>query len=263
MMKQITKEEWFNKKLRNNFFIFDKNEFPRLTNSSYDPILFGVINSAYITKNRLSDFFKTVEPLIVFDEKKDSYKIDKTKVAQIKNVLLNDKILSGVTIFELNPKGDDHLNFLEEMGAIIPDEIKNNYIPISGENAIKLKNWSSYLSDKKFDVTFSNELMDEGSGIKYNNHSSVFSSFELYSVYANITKKNGFSFHANGSAISSLYETYFQFIGLKVIDYFRNSDGGFSFTMITQKINKKQISYDEFLYIYAELKKRWPTRYGN
>ena len=105
--------------------------------------------------------------------------------------------------------------------------------------------------------------MDDNSGIKYQNHSAVFSGFELYAIFANITKKSGFSLHSNGSVISSLYETYFQFIGFKVIDYFRNSDGKFDFTMIMKKINEKQANYDEFFYIYNELKKRWPTRYGN
>ena len=105
--------------------------------------------------------------------------------------------------------------------------------------------------------------MDENSGIKYEKHSAVFSGFELYSIFSNITKKNGFSIHANGSVISSLYETYFQFIGFKVIEYFRNSDGDFNFTMIMKKMNEKQTTYDEFFYIYSELKKRWPTRYGN
>lgn len=257
-----SKEEWFNKKLRSGFFIFDKNQFPRFTNSSYDPVLFEIINSAYILKNRLNDFFKSSEPLIVFDEKKNDFMLDGSKADEIKEALLKDKILSGLTIFELNPKGTLHLKFLEELGAIIPEKVNSNSIPITGENAIKLKSWNSYLNEK-YDITFSNELMDSNSGIKYDKHSDVFSGFELYAVYANITKKNGFSFHANGSVISSLYETYFQFIGFKVIDYFRNTDGNFNFTMIMQKINEKQIRFDEFFYIYTELKKRWPTRYGN
>lgn len=262
MMHQLNKKDWFKKKLRNNFFIFDKNEFPKFTNTSYDPVLFEIINSAYITKNRFNDFFMTLEPLIVFDGEKNDYTLDGSKVVEMKEVLLKDKILSGLKVFELSPKGNVHLDFLEEVGAIIPEKVKNNSIPISGGNSIKLKNWNEYINEK-YDLTFSNELMDENSGIKYENHSSVFSGFELYTIYANITKKNGFSIHSNGSVISSLYETYFQFIGFKVIEYFRNSDGNFRFTMIMEKINEKQTSYDEFMYIYTELKKRWPTRYGN
>ncbi len=262
MMQQMSKEDWFRRKLRSNFFIFDKNEFPRFTNTSYDPILFEIINSAYILKNMLNNFFKSLEPFIAFDEKKNDYKIDGLKAAEIKYVLLKDKILSGLTICELNPKGKRHLDFLEELGATVSDKSKNNLIPISGESAIKLKNWNAYLNEK-YDITFSNGLMDENSGIKYEKHSAVFSGFELYSIFSNITKKNGFSIHTNGSVISSLYETYFQFIGFKVIEYFRNSDGDFNFTMIMKKMNEKQTSYDEFFYIYSELKKRWPTRYGN
>lgn len=262
MMQQPGKENWFKKKLRSGFFIFDKNEFPSFTNTSYDPVLFEIINSAYIKKNRLNDLFKALQPLIIFDEKKDDFRIDGSKIEEIRVILLSDKILSGLTVFEINPKGNAHLDFLKEIGALISSQVKNNLIPISGENAIKLKNWNSYINDK-YDITFSNELMDNNSNIKYDNHSDIFSGFELYALYANITKKNGFSMHANGSVISSLYETYFQFIGFKVIDYFRNSDGKFNFTMIMEKINEKQTSYDEFFYIYTELKKRWPTRYGN
>lgn len=261
MIKQISKQEWFNKRLRSNFFIFDKNEFPKFTNTSYDPVLFEIINSAYIIKDRLDDFFKVLEPLIVFDDKKNDFVIDGAKAGEIKNMLLSDRILSSLTVFELNPKGTAHLDFLQSMGAIIPKETKNG-MQISGNNSIKLKNWNDLIKDK-YNITFSNWLMDESSGIKYENHSAVFSGFEFYSVFANITKKNGFSLHSNGSVISSLYDTYFQFIGFKVIEYFRNADGNFNFTMILKKINDKVTSYDDFLYVYTELKKRWPTRYGN
>ena len=257
-----SKQEWFDKKLSDSFFIFDKNQFPKFTNTSYDPVLFEIINSAYISKGRMQDFFKALEHSIFFDESKKTYKIDNSKTEDIRQALLKDKILSGLSIFELNPKDNLHLKFMEDLGAKIPNELWNNSIPISGENAIKLGNHESYVNEK-FDITFSNELMDENSGIKYEKHTGVFSGFELYAFYSNITKKNGFSIHANGSVISSLYETYFQFIGFKVIDYFRNTDGNFNFTMIMQKINEKHLNYEEFLYIYNELKKRWPTRYGN
>ncbi|MBI3035993.1 hypothetical protein HYY71_06755 [Candidatus Woesearchaeota archaeon] len=263
MMQQLNaKESWFNKKLRSGFFIFDKNEFPKFTNTSYDPLLFGIINSAYIRKNMLDAFFRALEPFIVFDEKKSDYRIDSSKSEEIKKLFLKDRILSGLTVFELGSKGSIHLDLLQELGAIVPDNTKNSRIPIQGENSIKLKNWSDYIKEK-YDITFSNELMDERSGIKYEKHSDVFSGFEMFSVYANITKKDGFSLHANGSVISSLYETYFQFIGFKVIDYFRNADDKHAFTIIMKKFNEKQTSYDEFFYIYTELKKRWPTRYGN
>lgn len=262
MQELNTKEAWLNKKLRSGFFIFDKNEFPRFTNTSYDPLLFEIINSAYITKNRMEDLFKALGPLIIFDEKKNDYKIDSSQPAEIKDSFLKDKILSGLTVFELNPKGNSHMYFLQELGAIVPDEAIISQIPIQGNGAIKLKNWNSYLNEK-YDITFSNGLMDANSGIRYDKHSDVFCGFELYSIFANITKKNGFSLHANGSVISSLYETYFQFIGFKVVEYFRNSDGNFRFAMIMKKINDKNTTFDEFAYIYTELKKRWPTRYGN
>lgn len=261
-MQEQSKEEWFRKKLINEFFIFDKNEFPRFTGTSYDPVLFAIVNSGYIIKNRIGDFFKTLEPLIVFDNEKKKFAIDRGRAAEIRESLLKDKILSGLSVFELSPKGTSHLEFLEAMGAKIPDESKPNALQVSGENAVKLKNWNEHVKDR-YDITFSNELMDENSGIKYEKHSAVFSAFELYTVFANITRKNGFSIHANGSQISSLYETYFQFIGFKVIEYFRNSDGQVNFTMIMQKINEQTSDYERFFYTYTELKKRWPTRYGN
>ena len=105
--------------------------------------------------------------------------------------------------------------------------------------------------------------MDENSGIRYENHSAVFSGFEMYAIFANLTNKNGFSIHSNGSVISSLYETFFQFIGFEVINYFRNVEGPHKFSIIMQKINEKETNFDDFNYIYTELKKRWPTRYGN
>ncbi|MBI2659762.1 hypothetical protein HYX07_01205 [Candidatus Woesearchaeota archaeon] len=261
-MGQLSKEEWLRKRLRGNFLILDKNEFPKFTNSSYDSSLFGIINGAYAINNRLDDFLKIIGQSVVFDERAGNYRMDASNMEKNKKLLLKDKILSGLNIFELNPRGTNHLDFLEQLGAAIPENVKKNQIPISGEKAINLKNWSSSINGR-YDITFSNELMDENSGIKYGNHSAVYSAFELYSMFANITRKSGFSIHSNGSAISSLYETYFQFIGFKVIEYFRNSDGSFRFTMIMEKLNDKQTSFDEFLYIYTELKKRWPTRYGN
>ena len=261
-MAAMSKEEWFNKRLRSNFLIPDRNEFPKLTDTGYDPLLFEIINSAYIAKNSPGNFFKALEPFIIFDESRNDYWVDCSKAAEMKETFLKGRILSGLSVFELNPKGSRHLDFLESLGAIIPGTVKNNSVPIAGENAIKLKNWNAHIKEK-FDITFSSGLMDDNSGIKYQNHSAVFSGFELYAIFANITKKSGFSLHSNGSVISSLYETYFQFIGFKGIDYFRNSGGKFDFTMIMGKINEKQANYDEFFYIYNELKKRWPTRYGN
>ncbi len=262
MEKLLSKEEWLHSKLRDDFFILSENERPKFTGTSYDAVLFEAVNSAYVIKNRVNELFNILENLVVFDEKTNSYRIDASDAAEIKNTLSKDKILSGIKIFELAPKGSAHLNFLGELGAIIPQQVKSSSIPVSGANAIRLKNWGTHITEK-YDLTFSNKLMDENSGIKYGSHSAVFSAFELYTVYSNITKKNGFSIHANGSAVSSLYDAYFQFIGFRVVDYFRNSDGGTNFTMIMKKINEKQVSYDEFFNVYSELKKRWPTRYGN
>ncbi|MBO06273.1 MAG: hypothetical protein QGI89_01135 [Candidatus Woesearchaeota archaeon] len=260
MLQNLSKREWFNSKLRKNFLVFDKNQFPKFMDTSYDPTIFAVINAAYILKDKLDDFFKVVEPLIVFDKNKNTFKIDNLQSEKIKEMLFHDKMLSGLTLFEFNPKGTEHLDFLRQLGAEISDQTE--HIPAAGSDVIKLKNWKSYFN-KKYDITFSNGLMDENSSIKYEKHTAVFSGLELYTLFANITKKTGFSIHSNGSIISSLYETFFQFIGFNVIEYFRTNDENFKFTMIMQKINKKETNFDEFFYIYHELKKRWPTRYGN
>ncbi len=261
MSIHLSKEEWFRKKLRSGFFIFDRNEFPTFTKTSYDPILFEIVNAGYIAKKRLDDFFKALEPFILFEDKKNDFRLDNSKSEEMRDALIKGNILDGITAFELEPKGSAHLDFLESVGAKIAPETRME-IPVKGPDAIKIGNWKKYISGKH-DITFSNELMDEHSGIKYENHSAVYCGFELYSLFANITKKNGFTFHANGSVISSLYETYFQFIGYKVIEYFRNSGGEFKFTIVMQKINDKETDSGEFKYIYNELKSRWPTRYGN
>ena len=84
---------------------------------------------------------------------------------------------------------------------------------------------------------------------------------ELYAIFSNLTKKGGYSIHCHGNYISSLYETYFQFLGLKVIDYFRIETGPYNFGIIMKKFNDKKISKEEFDYLYNELKKRNPIRY--
>jgi hypothetical protein len=257
-----SKYDWFKEKLRNGFFLFKKGEFPKFTGTDYDPLIFSIVNSAYITKNRLDDLYRALDPFISFDDEKNEHKIVVSNTHLLKEMFLKDNILSGLKVFELNPKGTSHLDFLEELGASVPDYVRNHDIPISGENAVKLRNQNDFVNEK-YDITFSNGLMDENSGIKYENHSAVFSAFELFALYSNITKKKGFSLHANGTSISSLYETYFQFIGFKVIEYFRNSEGSYNFTIIMKKINEKQTDYENFSYIYSELKMRWPTRYGN
>ena len=74
MLQNLSKREWFNSKLRKNFLVFDKNQFPKFMDTSYDPTIFAVINAAYILKDKLDDFFKVVEPLIVFDKNKNTFK---------------------------------------------------------------------------------------------------------------------------------------------------------------------------------------------
>ena len=116
-------------------------------------------------------------------------------------------------------------------------------------------------ANKEFDITFSNNLLHDNSGIEDEEHSNVYRSMELYAVFSNLTRKNGYSMHCHGNYISSLYETYFHFLGFKVIDYFRIEAGPYNFGVIMKKFNDKKISRGEFDYLYNELKKSNPIRY--
>jgi len=111
----ITKEEWYNKKIKEGFFIFDKDEFPKLTNTSYDPIIFALVNSAYAPKP--SRFFELLEPHIYFDNEKRDFKIDSRNIDQLKKDLLSDMPLKGLQILEMESKEASHLEFLKSLGA--------------------------------------------------------------------------------------------------------------------------------------------------
>ena len=115
--------------------------------------------------------------------------------------------------------------------------------------------------DKEFDITFSNNLLNDNESIEDDSHSNVYRSMELYSIFSNMTKKGGYSIHSNGTYISSLYETFFQFLGFKVIDYFRIETGPYKFGIIMKKFNDKKINKEEFDYLYTEFKKRNPIRF--
>lgn len=254
----ITKEEWYNKKLREGFFIFSKDEFPKLTDTPYDPLLFAIVNSAYLSKP--SHFFELLEPHIYFDNGKKDFRIDSRNIDQLKRELLAETPLKGMQILEIEAKEQVHLDFLKSLGAEIDANSSTKINDFNGKR-ITLDNYQEIFKDKKFDITLSNSLLDNSSYIKYNNLSGNFCGLELYTIFANITKKGGFSIHANGNMISSLFITFFQLVGLQTIEYFRHSDGQDKFMIIMKKINNKTTSSEEFNTIYTELKKRNPIRY--
>ena len=151
--------------------------------------------------------------------------------------------------------GQDHLDFLNRIGA----NMSSLMVKANG-NTLNLQNFNSKIN-KEFDITFSNNLLHDNSGIEDEEHSNVYRSMELYAVFSNLTRKNGYSMHCHGNYISSLYETYFHFLGFKVIDYFRIEAGPYNFGVIMKKFNDKKISRGEFDYLYNELKKSNPIRY--
>jgi len=97
--------------------------------------------------------------------------------------------------------------------------------------------------------------------IRYNNLSGNFCGLELYTIFANLTKKGGYSIHSDGNMVTSLFITFFQFVGLQTTEYFRHSNGENKFMIIMKKINNKITIHQEFDTIYTELKKRNPIRY--
>ena len=258
LTKQLTKEEWYNKRIRDGFFIFDKDEFPKLTDTSYDPLIFVIVNSAYSSK--LSHFFGILEPHIYFDNEKKDFKIDSRNIEQLKSDLLSEKPLKDMQILEIECKEQAFLEFLKSLGAEI-DTLSTAKINDFNGKRITLNNYKDIFNDKKFDITLSNGLLNNNAYLKYDNLSGNYSGLEVYTIFANLTKKGGYSIHANGNMISSLFITFFQLVGLQTIEYFRHSDGQDRFMLVMKKVNNKATSYEEFNTIYSELKKRNPIRY--
>ena len=165
--------------------------------------------------------------------------------------------LSGTDLLEILPVGakTGHLDFLHKTRADTASLMAKDNGKI-----LNLQNFGSK-SGKKFDITFSNSLLHDSASIEDEKHSNSYRAMELYAILANLTKKEGYSAHCHGAYISSLHETYFQFLGFKVIDYFRVADGPYNFGIILKKMNNKEITKEEFDYLYAEMKKRNPIRY--
>lgn len=253
-----SKEDWYNKRIKGGFFIFDKGEFPALTDTSYDPLIFTLVNSAYASNP--SRFFEILEPHIYFDNEKRNFKIDSRNIDQLKKDISSDTPLKGLKIFEMESKGAIHLEFLRGLGAEIDQNSSARINDFSG-GRITLNNYQNTFKDKKFDITMSNGLLNNDAYIKYSNLSGNLCGLELYTIFANLTKKGGYSIHINGNMITSLFITFFQLVGMQAIEYSRHSDGDGKFMIIMKKINNKVTSPEEFSAIYAELKKRNPIRY--
>ena len=62
-VQELSKSELFKKNLMEGFFIFEKGEFPALTGTEYDPIIFSIVNSAYAENS--ARFFATPSLLLM------------------------------------------------------------------------------------------------------------------------------------------------------------------------------------------------------
>lgn len=252
------KEEWYNKKVKEGFFIFNKNEFPAFTGTAYDPLIFAIINGAY-SKNP-ARFYGILEPHIYFDNGKKDFRIDSRNIEQLKSDLLSDMPLKGLQILEIESKEPGHIEFLKLLGAGVDH---NSSIKINefGAGRITLNNYEDVFQGRKYDITLSNGLLANGPYIRYNGLSGNFCGLELYTIFANLTKKDGLSIHTDGNLITSLFITFFQLVGLQTVEYFRYADGNDKFMLIMKKLNKKVTGDASFKVIYSELKKRNPIRY--
>lgn len=251
-----SKVQIFHEKTRNGIVLFDRDKFPKITDSSYDPLLMNVINCAFLIKGNLNEFFTILEPFVEFNQIKNIFEIEESKMSELRKVLSGID-LSGTDLLEILPIDANtfYLDFLHKAGASTATLMAKD-----NGSTLNLQNFSSK-AGKKFDITFSNNLLHDSASIEDEKHSNVYRAMEIYAILSNLTKKEGYSVHCHGAYISSLHETYFQFLGFKVIDYFRVADGPYNFGIILKKMNNKEITQEEFNYLYAEMRKRNPIRY--
>lgn len=252
-----SKVQIFHEKTRNGIVLFERDKFPKILNSSYDSLILNIINCSFLIKNNLNEFFTIIEPFVEFNQAKGIFEIEDSKTSEFKKILSGINALSGMNLLEIMPIDAkiEHLDFLSKIGANV-----STLMAKENGNILSLQNYNSK-TIKKFDITFSNNLLHDNISIEDEKHSNTFRAMELYAVLSNLTKKNGYSIHCHGAYISSLHETYFQFLGFRVIDYFRVESGPYNFAIIMKKVNDKEISSEEFHYIYTEMKKRNPLRY--
>lgn len=252
-----SKVQIFHEKTRNGIVLFEKDKYPKILDSSYDPLILNIINCSFIIKNNLNGFFSIMEPFVEFNQSKAIFEIEGSKTGEFKKALSGTKALAGTDLLEIMPVDAQtgHVDFLNKLGA-------GTTCLIAKENgdALNLQNFN-LKANKKFDITFSNHLLHDNASIEDEKHSNAYRAMEIYAILSNLTKKNGYSVHCHGAYISSLYETYFQFLGFRVVDYFRVEAGPYNFGIIMKKMNDKGITSEEFDYLYAEMKKRNPIRY--
>lgn len=249
-----SKLQIFSEKFGSDFVSFEKDKFPKLLNNDSDCALFFLLNAAFKLRGNLMGFYRMVEPYVELDPAKGVLGFEGVKANELLKDAVRKKIFTGLSLFELVPKGAAGLgSVLSEMGGSF-GSFNIGTAPLS------LKNYKDFAKGK-FDLTFSTWLLHDTSGIDDGLHSNVRRSMEMYSIFANLTKLNGYSIHAFGSYVSTLYETFLDFTGLRVVKYLRVSSSPYGFLVVLKKYNDKEMSYEEFEYIYKMLQSRNPIRY--
>ncbi|MFH1182130.1 MAG: hypothetical protein V1702_04185 [Candidatus Woesearchaeota archaeon] len=235
-----------------NFVPFGKDHFPKL--GSYGGMLLPLLYVAYSIRKDIAGYKALLEPFA--EIKNNSLAFDEASTQDFLATLESRRALEGPEFFELLPASaeKEHIYALRSMGCNI------TVLKLSEASQLGLKNYLEAVNGK-FDITFSNALMEDNSGISDGVHSKTFRSMEMYALFSNITKQNGYSIHAGGNYVSTLYSTLLDFLGFRIIKYFKFASGENDSVLILKKYNSKETSYEEFDYLYQMMKARDALRY--
>jgi hypothetical protein len=235
-----------------DFVPFGKDHFPKL--GSYGGILLPLVYAAYSIKKDIPGYRELMQPF--GDAKNNILSFEESATKDFIGGLETKRALEGPEFFELLPVSPekDHIYALRSMGCNI------TVLKLSEGKHIGLKNYAEAVNGK-FDITFSNALMQDNSGIADSTYSNTFRSMELFALFSNITRQNGYSIHACGSYVSTLYSTLLDFLGFRIIKFFKFASGENDSVLILKKYNSKVTSFEEFEYLYQMLKARDALRY--
>lgn len=238
-----------------DFVSFEKGHFPRLLDS-YGGMLLPLVTAAFKLRNENAGFLELLKPYVAYDNSRNVLVFDEKKSREFMEELINKQALQGSRFFELLPDSatKDHISALRTMGcnisAIKPSEL----------GASDLESLQAAINET-FDITFSNVLMGENPGVTESTHSGTHKSMEMYALFSSITRKNGYSIHAGGRYVSSLYTSFLDFIGFRIVKYFKFGSGPEDSVLILRKYNNKQTTFKDFEYLYKMLNARDALRY--
>jgi len=237
-----------------DFVVFGEAGYPKLLSGDYDPVLMLLVNSAFVTRKDVEGFQNLIKPYVEAED--GALLFDHLRSAELVKDIEQRKVFTGLSAFEIMPKGASrlHIDFLRNGGCDF------SCVKLNEQSTFGLKNYKDAIG-RTFDITFSNRLMHKDSGIHDDAHSDVFRSLEMYAVFANLTKAGGYSIHACGNFVTTLYETFLDFLGFRIVSYLKVSDEQPGFAIILRKYNSKEITLEEFENLYSMFKERNPARY--